>query len=144
MEDRSLADLHAPTASRQKLAVMFDSNAGAVIFSDRAHAVRADGQQLGRLRRADLFPVEFGQLLEHQVIAQAARGIAGFGDMLKGHVERAPLGRNVEEMLRVVDALQFTEEHGEVCPAGWNKGKAGMNASPDGVAKYLASHAKEL
>ncbi len=54
------------------------------------------------------------------------------------------LGRNIDEMLRMVDALQFTEEHGEVCPAGWNKGKAGMNASPEGVAKYLANHAKEL
>lgn len=55
-----------------------------------------------------------------------------------------PLGRNIDEMLRMVDALQFTEEHGEVCPAGWNKGKAGMKASPDGVAKYLAEHAKAL
>jgi len=59
-------------------------------------------------------------------------------------VNDLPLGRNIDEMLRMVDALQFTEEHGEVCPAGWNKGKAGMNASPDGVAKYLAEHAKEL
>jgi peroxiredoxin (alkyl hydroperoxide reductase subunit C) len=50
----------------------------------------------------------------------------------------------VDEFLRLVDALQFTEEHGEVCPAGWSKGKAGMNASPEGVAKYLASHAGEL
>jgi peroxiredoxin (alkyl hydroperoxide reductase subunit C) len=59
-------------------------------------------------------------------------------------VNNLPLGRNIDEMLRMIDALQFTEEHGEVCPAGWSKGKAGMNASPDGVAKYLASHAQEL
>jgi peroxiredoxin (alkyl hydroperoxide reductase subunit C) len=59
-------------------------------------------------------------------------------------VNDLPLGRNIDEMLRMVDALQFTEEHGEVCPAGWNKGKAGMKASTDGVAKYLADHAKEL
>ncbi len=59
-------------------------------------------------------------------------------------VNDLPLGRNIDEMLRMVDALQFTEEFGEVCPAGWSKGKAGMQASPDGVAKYLASHAKEL
>jgi peroxiredoxin (alkyl hydroperoxide reductase subunit C) len=59
-------------------------------------------------------------------------------------VNDLPLGRNVDEMLRMVDALQFTEEHGEVCPAGWNKGKAGMKASTAGVAEYLASHAKEL
>lgn len=55
-----------------------------------------------------------------------------------------PLGRNIDEMLRMVDALQFTEQHGEVCPAGWSTGKAGMNASADGVAKYLAEHAQEL
>lgn len=59
-------------------------------------------------------------------------------------VNDLPLGRNIDEMLRMVDALQFTEEHGEVCPAGWNKGKAGMDASPEGVAKYLAAHATEL
>ena len=55
-----------------------------------------------------------------------------------------PLGRNVDEMLRMVDALQFTEEHGEVCPAGWQKGKAGMKPSGDGVASYLAEHADDL
>ena len=59
-------------------------------------------------------------------------------------VNDLPLGRNVDELLRMVDALQFTEEHGEVCPAGWQKGKKGMTASPDGVAKYLAENAKEL
>jgi peroxiredoxin (alkyl hydroperoxide reductase subunit C) len=59
-------------------------------------------------------------------------------------VNDLPLGRNIDEMLRMVDALQFTEEHGEVCPAGWNKGKAGMKASTEGVAKYLADHSKEL
>lgn len=59
-------------------------------------------------------------------------------------VNDLPLGRNVDEMLRMVDALQFTEEHGEVCPAGWQKGKKGMTASPDGVAKYLAENAKDL
>ena len=59
-------------------------------------------------------------------------------------VNDLPLGRNVDELLRMVDALQFTEEHGEVCPAGWQKGKKGMTASPDGVAKYLAENAKDL
>jgi len=59
-------------------------------------------------------------------------------------VNDLPLGRNVDEMLRMVDALQFTEEHGEVCPAGWNKGKAGMKASTSGVAEYLAEHADQL
>jgi peroxiredoxin (alkyl hydroperoxide reductase subunit C) len=59
-------------------------------------------------------------------------------------VNNLPLGRNIDEMLRMIDALQFTEEHGEVCPAGWSKGKAGMDASTAGVAKYLASHAQDL
>lgn len=59
-------------------------------------------------------------------------------------VNNLPLGRDIDEMLRVVDALQFTEEHGEVCPAGWNKGKAGMKASTEGVAAYLSEHAEAL
>ena len=59
-------------------------------------------------------------------------------------VNDLPLGRNIDEMIRMVDALQFTEEHGEVCPAGWNKGKAGMKASTSGVAEYLAQHAETL
>ena len=59
-------------------------------------------------------------------------------------VNNLSLGRNIDEAIRMVDALQFTEKHGEVCPAGWNKGKAGMKASTSGVAEYLASHAKEL
>ena len=87
------------------------------------------------------YDVEFG-----------AAGVAFRGSFLidqKGVVRHQvvndlPLGRNVDEMLRMVDALQFTEEHGEVCPAGWNKGKAGMKASTAGVAEYLAAHAKEL
>ncbi|MDQ7003052.1 MAG: peroxiredoxin, partial [Ghiorsea sp.] len=52
--------------------------------------------------------------------------------------------RNVDEMLRMIDALQFHEEHGEVCPAGWNKGDKGMVADADGVASYLAEEADKL
>jgi peroxiredoxin (alkyl hydroperoxide reductase subunit C) len=59
-------------------------------------------------------------------------------------VNMLPLGRNIDEMLRMVDALQFFEEHGEVCPAGWNKGKPGMQATPEGVAAYLAKNARKL
>ncbi len=59
-------------------------------------------------------------------------------------VNDLPLGRNVDEMLRMVDALQFTEEHGEVCPAGWNQGDKGMTATPDGVAAYLGDEADKL
>ncbi|MGI9274526.1 MAG: peroxiredoxin [Endozoicomonas sp.] len=59
-------------------------------------------------------------------------------------VNDLPLGRNMDELIRLVDALQFHEEHGEVCPAGWNKGDKGMNASPAGVAEYLSESAEEL
>lgn len=59
-------------------------------------------------------------------------------------VNDLPLGRNIDEMLRMIDALQFTEQHGEVCPAGWSKGKAGMKADTKGVADYLAKHAGQL
>ncbi|HJV07548.1 MAG TPA: peroxiredoxin C [Chromobacteriaceae bacterium] len=59
-------------------------------------------------------------------------------------VNNLPLGRNIDEMLRMIDALQFVEENGEVCPAGWSKGKKGMKADTAGVAAYLAENAKEL
>lgn len=55
-------------------------------------------------------------------------------------VNDLPLGRNVDEAIRVLDALQFNEENGEVCPANWNKGKSGMKADHDGVAAYLSQH----
>ncbi|GMV68311.1 MAG: peroxidase [Pseudomonadota bacterium] len=59
-------------------------------------------------------------------------------------VNNLPLGREVDEMLRLAEALQFTEEHGEVCPAGWRKGKPGMKPTAEGVASYLASHSSDL
>ena len=55
-----------------------------------------------------------------------------------------PLGRNIDEMLRMVDTMLFTNEHGEVCPAGWHKGDAGMKADPKGVAEYLDKNASKL
>ncbi len=55
-------------------------------------------------------------------------------------VNDLPLGRNVEEALRMVDSLQFFEEKGDVCPANWEKGKEGMNASHSGVAEYLSAN----
>ncbi len=59
-------------------------------------------------------------------------------------VNNLPLGRNVDEMLRMVDALQFTEEHGEVCPAGWQKGEEGMTPTAGGVADYLSTKSDKL
>jgi peroxiredoxin (alkyl hydroperoxide reductase subunit C) len=55
-------------------------------------------------------------------------------------VNDLPLGRSVDEALRVVDALQHLEEHGEVCPANWVKGEEAMSASHEGTAEYLANH----
>lgn len=85
--------------------------------------------------------------VEHPVAGIALRAafiIDKNGVVQSQMVNNLPLGRNVDELLRVVDALQFSEEHGEVCPAGWKKGDAGMKASPQGVAAYLAEHSEEL
>lgn len=81
-----------------------------------------------------------------------AAGVAFRGSFLidqKGVVRHQvvndlPLGRNIDEMLRMVDALQFHEKHGEVCPAGWNKGDQAMVADGQGVASYLAEQAEKL
>jgi peroxiredoxin (alkyl hydroperoxide reductase subunit C) len=59
-------------------------------------------------------------------------------------VNDLPLGRNADEAIRMVDALKFHEEHGEVCPAGWELGDEGMEASTAGVARYLGEHAEAL
>lgn len=59
-------------------------------------------------------------------------------------VNDLPLGRNIDEILRLIDALQFTETHGEVCPAGWKHGDKGMKASPTGVKEYLAENSESL
>ena len=59
-------------------------------------------------------------------------------------VNNLSLGRNVDEMIRMIDALQFSEQHGQVCPAGWQSGKKGLQATADGVAEYLSSYEQEL
>ncbi len=69
-----------------------------------------------------LFLIDMNGVVRHQVV----------NDM--------PLGRSIDEALRIIDALQFFEDKGEVCPANWQKGKDGMSATAEGVAKYLGSH----
>ncbi|CAM2007072.1 peroxiredoxin [Acanthopleuribacter pedis] len=59
-------------------------------------------------------------------------------------VNNLPLGRNIDEMLRMVDTLNFHQKHGEVCPAGWKEGDSGMTASTEGVADYLSKNAENL
>jgi peroxiredoxin (alkyl hydroperoxide reductase subunit C) len=85
--------------------------------------------------------------VEHPVAGVAFRAsflIDTAGNVRHQVVNDLPLGRNVDEMLRMIDALQFTEEHGEVCPAGWTKGDKGMKATTSGVAEYLADNADKL
>lgn len=87
---------------------------------------------------------------DYDVLANDAVAFRGTflidGDFTVRHqlINDLPLGRNVDEALRMVDALNFHEEHGEVCPAGWQKGSAGMKANADGVASYLKDHADAL
>jgi peroxiredoxin (alkyl hydroperoxide reductase subunit C) len=85
--------------------------------------------------------------IEHPTDGVAFRGtflIDKDGIVRHQVVNDLPLGRDVDELLRVVDALQFHEKHGEVCPAGWQKGDQGMKADAKGVADYLAKHAEAL
>ena len=79
--------------------------------------------------------------------AVALRGsflIDGKGIVRHSVINDLPLGRNIDEMIRMVDAMIFTDEHGEVCAAGWQKGDEGMKASTEGVAEYLSKHEKNL
>lgn len=112
-------------------------------------------------------PVEHGGIgqVDYPLLADLTKNIArdfdvlieGSGVALRGSflidkngsvqhqvVNNLPLGRNIDEMLRMVDAVQFFEKHGEVCPAGWTTGKKGMKADASGVACYLKENAKAL
>lgn len=85
--------------------------------------------------------------VEHPVAGVALRAafvIDAQGLVRSQIVNDLPIGRNIDEIIRVIDAIQFFETHGEVCPAGWTKGKAGMKANPQGVAEYLAQNAEQL
>lgn len=85
--------------------------------------------------------------VEHSIAGVALRGafvIDNHGIIRSQIINDLPIGRNIDELIRLVDAVQFFEEHGEVCPAGWEKGKPGMKASPKGVAEFLAEHSEKL
>lgn len=85
--------------------------------------------------------------VEHPVAGIALRGVFIIdtnGVVRSQIVNDLPIGRNIDEIIRIVDAVQYFEEHGEVCPAGWKKGDAGMKASPAGVAAYLSEHSDSL
>ena len=84
----------------------------------------------------------YGVLLNDSVALRGLFLIDKDGIIRHALVNDLPLGRNVDEALRVLDALQFTEKHGEVCPANWREGEEAVRPTADGVASYLARHAK--
>ena len=87
---------------------------------------------------------DYDVLLGDSVALRGSFLIDADGTVRHAVVNDLPLGRNIDEMLRMIDAMLFTNEYGEVCPAGWVKGDEGMKADTDGVADYLAKHAEEL
>lgn len=102
---------------------------GYTMVADMAHRIcRAYDVETpaGTVAFRGSFLLDLGGIVRHQV------------------VNDLPLGRDIDEMLRMVDALQFYEQHGEVCPAGWSKGKPGIKATPAGVSDYLSGHARSL
>jgi peroxiredoxin (alkyl hydroperoxide reductase subunit C) len=84
---------------------------------------------------------KYGVLFGKEVALRGLFLIDKAGVVRHALVNDLPLGRNVDEALRVLDALRFTEEHGEVCPANWREGEEAMKPTAEGVAKYLAAHA---
>jgi len=85
---------------------------------------------------------DYGVLLNDALALRGLFLIDKNGVVKHALVNDLPLGRSVDEALRMLDALQFTEAHGEVCPANWKKGEEAMKPSADGVASYLSKHAK--
>lgn len=87
---------------------------------------------------------DFDVLFNEAVALRGSFLIDKDGTVRHAVVNDLPLGRNIDEMIRMVDTMIFTNEYGEVCPAGWNKGDEGMKADTKGVAEYLDKHAKDL
>jgi peroxiredoxin (alkyl hydroperoxide reductase subunit C) len=85
---------------------------------------------------------DFGVLLEGGVALRGLFLIDKEGVVRHTVINDLPLGRSVDEALRVLSALQFVEKHGEVCPANWKEGDDAMTPTADGVASYLAKHSK--
>ena len=84
---------------------------------------------------------QYGVLFGGEVALRGLFLIDKEGIVRHALVNDLPLGRSVDEALRILDALQFTEEHGEVCPANWREGEDAMKPTAEGVAEYLAKHA---
>jgi len=104
--------------TNKTISANYDVLAGSYYY-DENDELRAEGEMVAY---RGLFLIDKDQVVRHQL------------------VNDLPLGRNVDEALRIVKALQFTEEKGEVCPANWDEGKSGMNATHEGVADYLSQN----
>jgi peroxiredoxin (alkyl hydroperoxide reductase subunit C) len=117
------------------------------------HAWRSTPIEKGGIGKID-FPLiaditkeisrDYGVLVDDAVALRGTFIIDKAGIVRHATLNDLPLGRNVDETLRVIDALQFTESHGEVCPAGWQKGQTAMKPSAEGVASFLAANGTRL
>ncbi len=87
---------------------------------------------------------DYDVLINDAVALRGSFLIDADGTVRHAVINDLPLGRNIDEMLRMVDTMLFTNEHGEVCPAGWNKGDKAMRPTTEGVADYLAHEADKL
>jgi peroxiredoxin (alkyl hydroperoxide reductase subunit C) len=87
---------------------------------------------------------DYGVLIDDAVALRGTFLIDRAGIVRHATLNDLPLGRNVDETLRIIDAIHHNEEYGEVCPAGWNKGQAAMKANASGVANYLKEHSARL
>ncbi len=83
---------------------------------------------------------QYGVLLDAGIALRGTFLIDRDGVVRHAVVNDLPLGRNIDEALRMVDALQFFEKHGDVCPANWQEGKEAMKPTAEGVADYLSKH----
>jgi peroxiredoxin (alkyl hydroperoxide reductase subunit C) len=83
-----------------------------------------------------MFLIDPQGVLRQVRIKQMQRNV-GTDSTVQITVNDLPVGRSVEEALRLIDAYQFTEKYGEVCPAGWQKGQEGMKASKDGYTSFI-------
>ena len=104
--------------TNKTISANYDVLAGSYYY-DENDELKAEGEMVAY---RGLFLIDKEGIVRHQI------------------VNDLPLGRNVDEAIRMVKALQFVEEKGEVCPANWDEGKSGMNATHDGVASYLSQN----
>ena len=87
---------------------------------------------------------DYDVLFKEGVALRGSFLIDNDGTVRHAVINDLPLGRNIDEMIRMIDTMLFTNEYGEVCPAGWQKGDKGMKASTEGVADYLANNSEKL